>query len=203
MSSQVPCTNATIHLDFNVSPGVAAIAQEMKLPVGNQGTGFIGEVWIPRNSNTPAVCERLIRDWGDHQGDVIVYGDATGGARGTAKVSGSDWDLVRQHMSKHFGARFDLKVPRSNPAERSRINAVNSRFKSADGTIRAMVDPAKCPHIVLDLEGVQQLEGGAGAIDKKKDSMLTHISDALGYYIAREFPVRNDTIPDTVEVVAA
>ena len=41
-----------------------------------------------------------------------------------------------------------------------------------------------------DLEGVALLKGGSGEIDKKAAPELTHISDALGYYIAAEFPVQ-------------
>jgi hypothetical protein len=53
-----------------------------------------------------------------------------------------------------------------------------------------MVDPIKAKHVVKDLEGVTLLEGGSGEIDKKKTPELSHISDALGYYIAREFPIK-------------
>jgi len=179
-----------IWLDFNISPGVAGISQEMVLPTGNNGTGIIGEVWIPNNSNTPAVCRKLIADWGKHEGRVMVYGDATGGAGGTAQTQGSDWEIARKMLTKHFRRRVHFRVPPSNPAERARVNAVNSRLKSDDGTIRMMVDLKAAPHVARDLEGVRTLEGGAGEIDKKKDPMLTHISDALGYYVNREFPVR-------------
>ena len=175
--------------DFNVEPGVASVVQEQKLPNGNDGTGVIGEVHIPTNSNTPAVCRRLVKDWGEHQGEVRLYGDATGGARGSAKVAGSDWDLIKAELRPHFGDRIRYRVPEANPAERSRVNAVNSRLKSADGTVRMMIDPSKAPHVVKDFEGVRTLEGGSGEIDKKADPKLTHISDATGYYVVREFPV--------------
>lgn len=175
--------------DFNVEPGVASVVQEQKLPNGQDGTGVIGEVHIPNNSNTPAVCRRLALDWGSHEGEIRLYGDATGGARGTAKVAGSDWDLIKAELRPVFGSRLSYRVPEANPAERARINAVNSRLKSADGTVRMMVDPSKAPHVVKDFEGVRTLEGGSGEIDKKADSKLTHISDATGYYVVREFPV--------------
>lgn len=180
-------------LDFNFSPGVCAICQEQILPNRERGTGVIGEVWIPRGSSTPAVCRKIAEDWGQHQGRVFVYGDATGAAGGSAKVSGSDWSLVRQELLPVFGNRLFFKVPTANPRERVRINAVNSRIKSAAGDIRLMVDPVKAPHVVRDLEGVQLLEGGSGEIDKKADPMLTHISDALGYYLVREFPIEHNT----------
>jgi hypothetical protein len=171
--------------DFNVEPGVAAVAQEKE-----RGTAVIGEVHIPRNSSTEAVCKRLIHDWHHHKGLVKCYGDATGGARGSAKVAGSDWDLIRQHLRPVFRDNLILRVPNSNPAERARINALNSRLRSANGNIRMMVDPIKAKHVVKDLEGVTLLEGGSGEIDKKKTPDLSHISDALGYYIAREFPIK-------------
>lgn len=178
-----------ICLDFNVEPGVAAIVQEQVLPNGLEGTGVIGEVWIPRNSTTPAVCRKIAADWGNHAGPVRLYGDATGGARGSARVQGSDWDLVRAELRPVFGDRLSMRVPPSNPAERSRLNAMNSRIKSASDEVRLMVDPAKAQHVVRDLEGVALLAGGSGELDKKANPMLTHISDALGYYVAKEFPV--------------
>jgi hypothetical protein len=190
-----PAQPLIVMLDFNVAPGVAAIAQELPLPIGGVGTAIIGEVWIENNSNTPAVCRKILADWQPvHTGRIEVYGDATGGAGGSAKVEGSDWDLVKQHL-RHgskgvagFGNRVDFHAPASNPAERSRINAMNTRIRSRDGTVRLMADPKYAPHVVKDLEGVKLLEGGSGEIDKKHDPKLTHISDAIGYYVVKKFP---------------
>lgn len=147
--------------DFNVAPGVACVGQEMTLPNGNEGFGIIGEVWIPQNSNTERVCHRLVKDWHTHQGDVFAYGDFTGGARGTAKLSGSDWDIIKRIMREVYTDRFAPKI-RANPSERSRVNAVNARLRSIDNVVRLMVDPAKAPHVVRDFEGVRLLEGGSG-----------------------------------------
>lgn len=182
-----------LSFDWNVEPGVCCVSQEMTLSNGQTGTGVIGEVWIPRNSSTPAVCRRVIHDWGNHPGPVYVYADATGGARGSSRVQGSDIDLARNELSPIFRDRLQMRVPRSNPLERVRINALNSRLLSAAGIVRLMVDPAKAPHVVKDLEGVQLLKGGSGELDKKSDPMLSHISDALGYLVAREFPINQAT----------
>lgn len=198
--------------DFNVDPGVCAIVQEQELPGQFQrgwgrglvldrkgkpipifGSGVIGEVWIPRNSNTPAVCRKLLEDWGDHRGEVHLYGDATGGSRGTAKVEGSDWDLIRAALRPKFQDRLEYRVPKANPAERARLNAMNTRMRSGDGTIRLMVDPTKAPHVVKDLEGARLLQGGSGELDKKFDRSLTHMTDGLGYYVVAEFPVVKPT----------
>lgn len=172
--------------DFNVEPGVAAVCQELTLPNGLEGTAVIGEVHIPRNSNTPAVCRKLIADWGGHKGPIVCYGDATGGNRGSAKVAGSDWELIRAAFRQAgLNARFD--VPSSNPPERARVNAVNTRLQNGAGEIHMMVDSQYAQNVARDFEGVVLLKGGSGEIDKKATPKLTHISDALGYYIWRRF----------------
>ena len=186
--------------DFNRSPGVCAYIQEQHRPGPTEEQSFtavIGEVWIPRDSNTPRVCARIIADWSDvHNGPVRIYGDSTGGAGGTAKVLGTDWDLIGSHLRPAFGDRLERHVPRANPRQRDRVNAVNSRLRTSAGEIRLLVDPSKAPRMVDDLEGVRVLEGGTGEIDKTADPALTHLSDALGYYVAQEHPIRANVILD-------
>lgn len=185
--------------DFNRSPGVAEVVQEQSYAEQYGGTNpavaddisaSIGEVYIPQNSTTPAVCRRLIKDWGHHEGIVYCYGDPTGGARGSAKVEGSDWDLIKAELRQHFGSRVKFRVEkRAAPGiEKRRVNSINSRLRTADGKIHWLVDPARCPRLVEDLEGVIVLKGGSGELDKDADEMLTHTSDAVGYYMAKRFP---------------
>lgn len=180
--------------DFNVAPGVAAVAQEY-LMQGRIVTLIIGEVYIPRNSNTPAVCRKLIKDWGilgpegkPHTGLIRCYGDATGGNDGTAKVLGSDWDLIKKELRQGFGDRVQYRVKQQNPRVRARVNALNSRLRNTKGEIALFIDADAAPHIVQDLEGVVYLKGGGGDIDKS-DSERTHYTDGVGYYCDYEYPV--------------
>ena len=174
-------------LDFNVSPGVAAIGQEQTLPNGELGTGWIDEVWIERDSNTLKVMDKFLARYASHRGIVQLHGDASGGAKGSAKVAGSDWELVLQKLKPVFGSRLKAQYPKGNPSERARLNATNSRLCSALGTVRMMVDPAACPHLVLDFEGTDLDDHGA--IDKPQGTMLTHLTDAVGGYVHKVFPV--------------
>ena len=179
--------------DFNVSPGIALICQELgadvfKIPLGKTVTVVLKEVYLPTNSNTIRVCKKIIQDWKYHKGNVLCYGDATGGSKGSAKVRGSDWDLIREELTPYFGNRLYFNVPKANPRERQRVNAVNSRLKSATNEVKLLVDKS-CKKLIVDFEGVRVIEGSAGEIDKKSDSKLTHLSDSLGYYIWKEFPV--------------
>lgn len=182
-----------ICFDFNIAPGVALMCQEVaELPNGKlPGTAVIGQVYIPTGSNTKFVCNKIIADWKHHKGLVYLYGDATGGNPGTARLDGSDWDIIRKMLKPIFQENLRVMVPDGNPLERSRVNAVNHRLLSAADEIRLMVNPKLAPQLVKDFEGVRALTGGSGEIDKdpKKFADLTHISDALGYYIAYKFPV--------------
>ena len=188
-----------IALDFNVAPGIAVIMQEKQLQdldsgtplVGETATCVIGQVHIPRNSNTILVCNKLVNDWKDHQAGIYVYGDATGGAPKTSGVAGTDWDLAKK-VFQRFGDRVIYRVPRGNPSERDRVNAVNSRCRTLEGKRRLYVDPGKASMVIKDFEGVQCIEGGSGEINKLINPELTHLTDAIGYYIHREFPVRKD-----------
>ena len=90
--------------DFNVDPGVATVLQERKLANGNDGTAVIGEVFIPKNSNTEIVARKLCADWSNHEGRIHLFGDYTGGARGTARLQGSDWDIMERVLQQPLKA---------------------------------------------------------------------------------------------------
>ena len=191
--------------DFNINPGVAVVCQEQLMPEvvevcydkqANReyskpviGTGIIGEVYIPQNSNTVAVCNRLLYDWHNHDGEIHIYGDATGGTGGSAQTEGSDWDIVRKVFHGKWNNKIYYFLPTGNPKERVRVNAMNSRLMSVSGVIRMMIDRERAPNTVKDLEGTRILEGGSGELDKKATPELTHLTDGLGYYIVYRFPI--------------
>lgn len=206
--------------DFNTSPGVCAYAQELTTPkhiraadpsVAEEITGIIGEVWIPRNSNTAVICRRIIADWwqgpdgsrpriAKHQGEVHLYGDASGGAKTTEAIMGSDWDIIRDMLKPVFGANLKMRYGNSNPRERVRVNAVNTRFMTADGVKRMLIDPVNASRTVEDFEAVVAKEGSAGEIDKDSDPSLTHISDGVGYYIVEKHPMSSISASTIVHV---
>jgi len=185
--------------DFNVSPGIAVICQEQayrgaRRDVAPTFTAVLAEVWIEQDSNTEKVCERLIADWKNHAGPIFLYGDATGGAKGSSRVQGSDWDLIAGRdgaLRRYFGDRVRSRVQSSNPRQKVRINAMNRRLLTADGLAHMLIDATRAPHVCDDLDGVTILAGSDGEIDKAscERAMLTHVSDALGYYMHSAFPV--------------
>ena len=197
--------------DFNKNPGVAVVCQEQLMPgvteiiydkKSNQsyerpviGTGVIGEVYIPQNSNTVAVCNKLVYDWGMHEGEIHIYADATGGAGGSSSVEGSDLDLIRkafqgQWESSGKDRKFHF-TPQSNPRERVRVNCLNSRLMSISGTVRLMTDPQRCPNLIKDFLGVRILDGGDGSLDKKSSQNLTHLCFADGTKVETDNGIMN------------
>lgn len=197
-----------IGLDFNVKPGILEVLQEQRYwglnpRVAGEITASIDEVWIPDDSNTRIVCRAFLnkvatngKPYREHKGLVLVYGDATGGARGTAKVAGSDWEIVKQELGPVFGDRLRFHVPEANPPERVRVNAANARLLSADGRVRWLLDPHRCPHLIDDFESVQGKADGSGEIDKdpQRFGMLTHASDGASYYVAKRHPLISSTV---------
>jgi hypothetical protein len=187
--------------DFNVAPGTATVLQEQWLP--NNGTGdkewgdgIIGEVYIKRGSHTIMVSQKLIDEWGGHQGPIYCFGDYTGGTHTTASILGSDWQLIKEKLWQHFGPDrvfFNLKP---NPRERDRVNSVNSRLLNIAGDVRMMVDPNMAPWTVKDFEGTRLVEGGSGQIDKgEKHHMLSHLTDGIGYRTWIKHPVKKRYTP--------
>ena len=189
--------------DFNRSPGICVVAQIQdyhtlepfhRPEVARSIVAVIGEVHIPSGSTTSAVCRRLILDWNEttqHEGDVFIYGDATGGAKKSSSNDGSDWDIVRAEFRSVSAWNIRDRVKRSNPTERARVNAVNSMLLSTSGIVRTLLDPVKAPRTIEDFEAVVVLEGGSGEIDKDHDEKHTHLTDGFGYFIESEFPTRD------------
>jgi hypothetical protein len=177
-------------LDFNMNPLCSVLAQ-----VCNGMVYVLDEMVLP-DSNTLAACEEMLsrtQKWTTGSPLAIdVYGDATGEQHRTS-ASRTDWQIVKEFFGRYndrFHARFH--VPSSNPPVKDRINCVNGKLRNHAGQNRLMIDP-RCKHLIKDFEQVSwksDPHGNTLAELNKSDPMRTHVSDAVGYLIAREFPMR-------------
>lgn len=160
--------------DFNIDPMSAVVLQ----PQPN------GEVWavdeiVLYGSNTQEACEEIERRYWRHLKQIVMYPDPAGGSRQHARGE-TDLDIMREKGLKR------IKHRRAHPAIADRVNAVNKMLRSADGTIRLRVDE-KCRTFVNSLEQTMYKPGGR---DIDKSAGVEHITDAGGYCIELEFPVR-------------
>jgi hypothetical protein len=89
-----------------------------------------------------------------------------------------DYFATQGRMAVRYGA------PRANPQIRDRVNLTNAMLRSAGGDIGLVVD-RKCKELIKDLEQVSYKED-SNQIDKDRDRMRTHLSDALGYLLWQE-----------------
>lgn len=163
-------------LDFNVDPMSSVVAQI-------QGsTVFVVDEIAIRHASTHEACEQFEKRFPNHQGGIVIYGDASGNAQQT--TGASDYQIVREYFRLSYGARVTYKVPKANPSVRDRIMLTNAKLRSAAGDVRLLVDP-KCKELIKDFEQVSY-KADSNAIDKEKDRRRTHLSDALGYLLWQE-----------------
>jgi hypothetical protein len=101
--------------------------------------------------------------------------------------------LIREFFGEWRGQFIpSYLAANKNPGVRDRVGVVNSRLCSASGERSLSIDP-RCKELIRDLERVRwkmDVFGQATNELDKTDRMRTHVSDALGYYVAQRFAVR-------------
>jgi hypothetical protein len=167
----------SIAFDFNIHPATAIIGQRF----GNQCRVY-REVWIPKAggeaTRAAALAVKQILADANWKGEIRIYGDSAGVAEKT--TGPSDHAVLREVFPYGIWC-----IPKQAPHIKDRVEAVNTRCDK-DGWF--IVDRS-CVHLIKDLEQVLMDDGGGFDKDQKKSGGdLTHISDALGYWICWEWP---------------
>ena len=163
-------TSALVGMDFNVDPMTAVIG----IRAADQ-LHIVDEITMG-DSNTELMAEEL-KDRFDY---VTVYPDPSGRARKTsAPVGRTDFAILQN-------ARFEVRAPRQAYPVVDRINTVQAALKTADGKRRLFIHP-RCKQLVKALDGLTYIEG---THQPDKSGGLDHITDALGYLVMGELPLR-------------
>lgn len=169
-----------LFFDFNVDPACGGIGQR---DGDRANVHHVVKLTHRGGEATKAVAEAIKKKLVDlrHTGEVRIYGDATGKS---AKTTGpADHQILREVFPKALWC-----IPNANAHEKDRVSAVNSVCETMSGMRRLTIDPT-CLPLIADLEQVVYAENGE--LDKKTNPQLTHISDAFGYWIVRDFPPVN------------
>jgi len=172
--------------DFNVDPMAWVIAQ-VHTTNNLKEIVIIDEIFL-RNSNTVEACSEFKIRYPRHNTGIYLYGDATGQAR-SSNSNVTNWKIIENELQL-YGVHN--RVPTRNPNERDRINAVNAMMKNSKGERKIFINP-NCKRLIGDLEQVSFKEGST-QIDKHKNILLTHPSDALGYFVDKEFGLNKGVI---------
>jgi len=163
-------------LDFNVDPMSSLIVQVLG------GRIHVLDEIVIRHGTTVEACAEFLRRYPAHPSGVTVFGDASGYKAQT--TGSSDYAVIKDYFRVNASTRVNYTVPRSNPSVRERINLMNSKLRAADGTLSLLVDP-KCKELIRDFDQVCY-KADSNQIDKDRDRMRTHMSDALGYLVWQE-----------------
>jgi len=167
-----------LFIDFNVEPMVMGVGQKV-----NDTFKVYREIVLEVGS-IPQVAEIFKQMYPSHNAEVYLYGDASGKGR-TAQTGLDDYQTFLNCM-RNYPAPIVLKIPEKNPQVNERINAVNYALKDEYGNINLEIDPS-CVELIEDFElVVRDVRGGIKKSHNRKDAYYkrTHISDALGYWIA-------------------
>lgn len=169
---------ACITFDFNVMPATAVIWQKVR-----DEARVWREVWIEHAGGeateaSAGAAKKLLEGIG-WRGPIRLYGDPAGQS---AKTTGpSDHAVIRKVFPLAAWC-----IPSSAPHIRDRVSAINTRCKTADDRSHLLVDRS-CVRLITDLEQVT-MPMLTDPTEKRKNPLLTHISDAFSYAIHFEWP---------------
>lgn len=171
-----PWLPIVVGMDFNVTPIAWTLGQQK----------FTHWHWVEeinlKNSHTQEATKELIERVKGHKAGIVIVGDASGHARKTSAAGQTDYSIVMEALSA-AGIKCMNKTPEANPAVKDRVNLINSKLKSADGTVYLTYDPRACPNLKKDFERVSWKQGANAILDQHRDPTLTHQTDSVGYPI--------------------
>jgi hypothetical protein len=195
-----PNLRVFMSVDFNVNPMCGVIGQ-YKESYGPQShvtnekyaiVEILDEVCLPDSCTeewTKEWVSRARKICGNYDVKLEIHGDPAGKSRHTSQVAGSDYDIIREILRSHRQFEISHCVKGKAPIIKDRVNAVNKMLRNQLGEIRLYVDP-KCKMLVRDLENVKwKLDSSGNTTGQlaKEQKDLTHVSDALGYFIETRF----------------
>ena len=129
----------------------------------------------------------FVEKYKNHQNKTVyIYGDPSG-RNGEKHGHKSDYNDIEDVLRAN-GWKFQRRVADSHPAIKDRQNAVRAKIKAADGAITLWVNPKTAPWCTKGLSTVQ-LQKGSSFQENQKDNDAQHITTAIGYCVAYEWPV--------------
>lgn len=168
-----------VSFDFNINPATAIIAQRVRDDVRVWREVFIRDAGGEATKAAASAVKALLAQ-ADWRGRIRIYGDPAGRAQKT--TGPSDHAVLREHFPDATWC-----IRNAAPHVRDRVAAVNSRCETMAGTHHLQVDPS-CVRLTADLEQVTFKDNGE--LNKTGNPLLTHASDAFGYFVEVEFPAR-------------
>lgn len=187
--------NLPIHItcDFNVDPMCWVIAHKDD---ATKRVFYFDEIVI-ENTTTSKTIQEFIRRYPDHQGDIIINGDASGDNRNVASEQ-TNYIIIKRALEAHGydPKKIKFHLRKYNPLIKNRIYAFNAKVKNANGGVSLFVDP-KCKWFLYNIYNLKY-KPGTSEIDtpthyqlktERESKFLGHPFDAGSYLVEYYFPI--------------
>lgn len=115
---------------------------------------------------------------------VIIFGDPAGRA-GEKHGHASDYNEMETVLRQNNWT-YERRVKPAAPAIRDRQNALRAKICTADGKVSLFVNPLTAPTLHKGLATVQTKKGSSFIEEQSREQ---HITTAIGYCVAHEWPV--------------
>ncbi len=179
-----------LHLscDFNVDPMCWVLAHK-----DNKNVYYFDELVIEKTTTQQSI-EEFLRRYPDHEGDIIINGDASGDNRSTQSEY-TNYAIMRKALieygnktGKENYKNVKFKLRDSNPKILDRIQIFNARVKNSKGDIHLYIDK-KCKWLLYNIYNLSFKEGTTtvdiptfNTLKKDRESkFLMHPFDAASY----------------------
>lgn len=136
----------------------------------------------------------------NHRGRIYVYGDANdGGVQASSADGDGSHEILRGIFSANLGERVYFRFKDVNPPVNMRVLAMNAALEDGRGVRQLFFAPWCAAHL-RDMREVvpdpkkngHPLKMPKSPSQRRKDDtwLLTDMSDALGYFVEHEWPVK-------------
>ena len=166
--------------DFNFTPLSSVILQTDK-----DGNVYAVDEIVLSSAVAKQAAVEFCERYAGFRGIVYLYGDASGHV-GEKHGHASDYVTLEQELRRN-GFRVQQKVPRTNPAIKDGQASLNAKICDAMNTRSFFVNKGKCPMLH---KGLSTLKLKGGSTFQEEDAEYQHITTAVRYYTAVEFPIK-------------
>ncbi len=203
-----------LHLtcDFNYDPNCWFVAQ-----VYDNNVYFLDEIVLEHSDTEQSIVEFMRRYPVSGYPEIIINGDASGGAKTTVGIRGDNYSIMINYL-KNSGYRVSPRpnIPTKNPDKILRIMAWNSKMLDSNGEhsifFNARYDESgefvtTVPRLLHSIENLKFAPGTNVILEPSRTELRrdpnckfdTHVFDGASYIIWYYFPICLDKQP-TVEV---
>lgn len=182
-----------ISCDFNVDPMCWCFFHKTK----NKIFYFDELVW--ENTTTAMCANEVIRRFPDHEGDIIINGDASGDFKNVAQKNPdiTNYKILQKILEKYYKRKVRIEIRKGNPRKIIRYNAFNEMVLDFNGNRNILIDP-DCKTILSNIKNClfkigttepdEPTQAQINADPSKK--FLFHMLDAVTYPVEYYFPIR-------------